>query len=97
MTFFLTTGYDVKNFYKTTGWAQRIARHHIFENITMAIIIIYAVYMSIDADFNEATIITETNPFFIVSEQPGTSLYRVEAKAVLLLLLLLRALHPPLS
>ena len=61
----------MKNFYKTKGWAQRIARHHIFENLTMAIIIIYAVYMSIDADFNEATIITETNPVFIVCEQLG--------------------------
>lgn len=61
--------YDVKNFYKTTGWAQWIARHPVFENVTMTIIVIYALYMSIDADLNQATIITDTHPAFIACEQ----------------------------
>ena len=30
--------YDVKNYYKTSGWAQWLARHTWFENFTMTII-----------------------------------------------------------
>lgn len=62
-------GYDVKNLYKTSGCAQFIARHWLFENITMCVIVIYAIYMSVDADWNPATLITQTHPFFIVCEQ----------------------------
>ncbi|CAJ1408212.1 unnamed protein product [Effrenium voratum] len=61
--------YDVKDFYKTSGCAQWLARHPTFENVTMIIIVIYALYMSIDADLNTASIITETHPVFIVCEQ----------------------------
>jgi len=35
----------------------------------MCVIVIYAIYMSVDADWNPATIITQTHPFFIVCEQ----------------------------
>ena len=35
--------YDVKNFYKETGWAQWLARHTWFENTTMAIIVSWTV------------------------------------------------------
>mmetsp|Transcript_39876 Transcript_39876/g.93350 ORF Transcript_39876/g.93350 Transcript_39876/m.93350 type:complete len:562 (-) Transcript_39876:138-1823(-) len=62
-------GYDVKNLYKTTGWAQYVARHVWFENVTMTVIVIYAIYMSVDADWNPATIITQTHPVFIICEQ----------------------------
>ncbi|CAE7946304.1 unnamed protein product, partial [Symbiodinium sp. KB8] len=62
-------GYDVKNLYKTAGWAQYVARHVWFENVTMTVIVIYAIYMSVDADWNPATIITQTHPVFIVCEQ----------------------------
>jgi len=61
--------YDVKNFYKTSGWAQWLARHTWFENFTMTIIVLYAFYMSLDADLNPATTIMETHPVFIVFEQ----------------------------
>ena len=35
--------YDVKNFYKETGWAQWVARHTWFENTTMTIIVSWTV------------------------------------------------------
>ena len=46
-----------------------MARHSFFENFTMLVIVIYALYMSFDTDLNGADLITETAPFFIVSEQ----------------------------
>ncbi|CAJ1449843.1 unnamed protein product [Effrenium voratum] len=61
--------YDVKNKYKTAGCFQRIARSAYFENFTMVVIVVYAIYMSVDTDWNTADIITETHPFFIVCEQ----------------------------
>ncbi|CAE7681202.1 scn4aa [Symbiodinium sp. CCMP2592] len=61
--------YDVKNLYKKSGCFQYMARHSFFENFTMLIIVIYALYMSFDTDLNGADLITETAPFFIVSEQ----------------------------
>ncbi|CAJ1455286.1 unnamed protein product [Effrenium voratum] len=61
--------YDVKNLYKTSGCFQRLARSAVFENTTMVMITIYAIYMSVDTDWNTADLITETHPFFIVCEQ----------------------------
>ncbi|OLP76729.1 Sodium channel protein para [Symbiodinium microadriaticum] len=61
-------GYDVKNFYHQTGIAQHIARSPRFENITMAIIGIYAIWMAIDTDLND-DVITEADPVFFVVEQ----------------------------
>jgi len=61
--------YDVKNMYKTAGCFQYIARHAWFENFTMIVIIVYALYMSFDTDLNTADIITETHPVFVVGEQ----------------------------
>ncbi|CAE7038948.1 SCN10A [Symbiodinium natans] len=60
---------DVKSMYKTTGCWQHVARHAWFENFTMLIIVIYAIYMSFDTDLNQADLITETAPVFIVCEQ----------------------------
>ncbi|CAE7295343.1 SCN10A [Symbiodinium natans] len=62
-------GYDVKNLYKQTGLAQRIARSQWFENITMVIIGIYAIWMAIDTDLNNADVITEAPPVFFAVEQ----------------------------
>mmetsp|Transcript_56407 Transcript_56407/g.131778 ORF Transcript_56407/g.131778 Transcript_56407/m.131778 type:complete len:571 (+) Transcript_56407:88-1800(+) len=61
--------YDVKNMYKTSGWAQYVAKHTWFDNFTMGVIVVYAIYMSVDADWNSATIITQTHPVFIAAEQ----------------------------
>lgn len=62
-------GYDVKNFYKERGIFQWLARHPWFENVTICIIGIYAVWMAIDTDFNKAEVITEADPVFFIAEQ----------------------------
>lgn len=51
------------------GPFQQIAKSAWFENFTMVVIVVYALYMSIDMDLNTADIITETHPVFIVCEQ----------------------------
>eukprot|EP00438_Fugacium_kawagutii_P017156 Skav211199 [mRNA] locus=scaffold2111:158587:162293:- [translate_table: standard] len=61
--------YDVKNMYKTSGFCQMIAKSSRFENLTMLVIVVYALYMSVDMDLNTADIITNMHPVFIVCEQ----------------------------
>ena len=46
--------YDVKNFYKTTGCTQAIARSDRFEKLTLLVISLNAIYIGVDADRNEA-------------------------------------------
>jgi len=60
--------YDVKDLYHETGLFQWIARHHIFENTTLAVITINAIYIGFETDFNESDVLLEANPFFIVGE-----------------------------
>lgn len=71
-------GYDVKNFYKQSGLFQRIARHTWFDNITICVIGLYAVWMAIDTDLNQAEVITEADPIFFVAEQIFCSFFTVE-------------------
>lgn len=60
---------DVTQYYKTEGCSQTIARHPLFEKITMTIIVIYAFYMSVDTDLNTGTTLRDTHIFFICGEQ----------------------------
>ena len=60
---------DIPGLTSDQGCFQRIARSAYFENFTMVVIVVYAIYMSVDTDWNTADIITETHPFFIVCEQ----------------------------
>ncbi|CAJ1376440.1 unnamed protein product [Effrenium voratum] len=62
-------GYDVKMYYKQSGLFQKIARHPWFENITMFIIGIYAMWMAVDTDLNRAEVILQADAVFFVAEQ----------------------------
>jgi len=55
--------YNVQDFYYDTGFIQKIARHRLFEQTTLTVIVINALYMAIDADLNDATDIAKA--FFI--------------------------------
>lgn len=46
--------YDVKIYYHEHGAFQKIARSHIFENITLAVIAFNALWIWIDTDWNDA-------------------------------------------
>jgi hypothetical protein len=60
--------YDVANYYKTEGLAQFIARNSIFEGATLLVIILNAIWMSIDADNNNAAVLSGAPVFIQVGE-----------------------------
>lgn len=60
--------YNVMDYYHNTGMAQKIARNAWFENITLGVVCINAVWMAIDTDYNDATLIQEMQPVFICGE-----------------------------
>jgi ribosomal protein L40E len=60
--------YDVKELYKSEGYAQLIARSGYFEYITLGIISFNAIWISIDADNNKAATLHEAEPIFIFAE-----------------------------
>jgi voltage-gated sodium channel len=51
--------YNVFDFYHTRGCAQRIAKSSIFENVTYLVIFTNSIWLSIDADFNNASLLIE--------------------------------------
>jgi len=56
--------YDVFDFYKDTGICQKIARSEWFDILTLCVIFVNAVWISVDADYNDAGVITDAHwPF----------------------------------
>eukprot|EP00931_Biecheleriopsis_adriatica_P102239 TRINITY_DN77234_c0_g1_i1.p1 TRINITY_DN77234_c0_g1~~TRINITY_DN77234_c0_g1_i1.p1 ORF type:complete len:850 (-),score=205.70 TRINITY_DN77234_c0_g1_i1:21-2570(-) len=60
--------YNVQDFYHTSGHAQMIARSVWFENITLAVVAINAIWISIDTDLNEAIVLIDAEPVFQLVE-----------------------------
>lgn len=68
--------YDVSRYYKTSGCAQAIARSVIFEQLTLFVIAVNALYIAIDTDWNKDTpmhfgetrSLPESPPFFVFME-----------------------------
>eukprot|EP00929_Paragymnodinium_shiwhaense_P110757 TRINITY_DN7799_c0_g6_i1.p1 TRINITY_DN7799_c0_g6~~TRINITY_DN7799_c0_g6_i1.p1 ORF type:complete len:525 (-),score=114.43 TRINITY_DN7799_c0_g6_i1:209-1783(-) len=47
--------YSVFDFYHTTGIFQYIGRHPVFENVTLGVIALNAVYIAVDTDYNKSS------------------------------------------
>jgi voltage-gated sodium channel len=60
--------YSVFNFYWETGYFQHIAKHPVFENATLAVISLNAIYIAIDTDWNKAGSLTEADWYFQIME-----------------------------
>eukprot|EP00927_Polykrikos_kofoidii_P063116 TRINITY_DN57945_c0_g1_i1.p1 TRINITY_DN57945_c0_g1~~TRINITY_DN57945_c0_g1_i1.p1 ORF type:complete len:883 (-),score=181.63 TRINITY_DN57945_c0_g1_i1:52-2700(-) len=60
--------YNVADFYFKTGYAQSLARHPVFEQVTLAVIAFNAIWIWIDADFNTADTLMTAHPLFQVME-----------------------------
>jgi len=59
--------YDVKDNYHETGVFQAIAKHEIFENTTLGVIVINALWISVDTDGNTAnTMLTAELPYVVM-------------------------------
>jgi hypothetical protein len=62
------SAYNVHDMYHDTGFFQRIARHNNFENATLGVIVINALWISVDTDRNTADNITKAHPIFITAD-----------------------------
>jgi len=60
--------YNVADFYKTTGIWQKIARHPLFDSITLGVIALNALWIGIDTDFNHAETILQAKPIFQIAD-----------------------------
>lgn len=60
--------YDVKTLYKEEGFAQRIARHQWFENFTLGVIIVNAIWIGIETDENPAATMLDAAPIFVIAD-----------------------------
>lgn len=60
--------YNVMDFYKDEGRWQSIARSSIFENTTLVVVFINAIWIWIDTDFNSSETLNKAHPVFIIVE-----------------------------
>jgi hypothetical protein len=56
--------YNVHDLYHEHGYAQQIARSQIFDNVTLCFIIFNCIWIGIDAEFNKAAILYESEVQF---------------------------------
>jgi voltage-gated sodium channel len=56
--------YNVANFYHKTGVWRRLATHSLFENVTLAVISLNALWIAIDTDNNTAATLLQAEPIF---------------------------------
>lgn len=60
-------GYDVKMYYHETGFWRRIAVHAYFEQATLSVIAVNALWMAIDTDNNKADSLLTAHPVFVAA------------------------------
>ena len=67
--------YNVFDHYHTEGICQRIARHYIFDNLTVSIVALNAIWIAIDIDYNQSAILTEAEPRSVKWGTDGNGLF----------------------
>eukprot|EP00929_Paragymnodinium_shiwhaense_P052963 TRINITY_DN2651_c0_g5_i2.p1 TRINITY_DN2651_c0_g5~~TRINITY_DN2651_c0_g5_i2.p1 ORF type:complete len:548 (+),score=136.47 TRINITY_DN2651_c0_g5_i2:109-1752(+) len=60
--------YNVFVYYKETGFWQWLAKHQLFESVTLFVISLNAVWMAVDTDYNDADALLKAHPFFFWGE-----------------------------
>mmetsp|Transcript_79213 Transcript_79213/g.169687 ORF Transcript_79213/g.169687 Transcript_79213/m.169687 type:complete len:588 (+) Transcript_79213:119-1882(+) len=64
--------------YKNTGWFQLIARNAWFENVTLGVIVLNAIWLAVDADYNDAAILSDSQPIFQIMEHAFCTAFTLE-------------------
>jgi len=72
------SAYDVERLYHTVGCFQALARNNIFKNITFLVILLNAVWIAIDTDFNKAEILIDAPWEFQVVENAFCAYFAFE-------------------
>lgn len=70
--------YRVEDFYKVKGIFQQVARSKTFENCTLVLILVNALWIAVDADHNSAEQLFDADLAFIVAEQFFCLVFTVE-------------------
>jgi len=65
---FTKDAYDVHNCYHETGFFQKVAKNGKFENLTLSVIVVNAVWIWIDTDHNKADLIINAEPIFVAAD-----------------------------
>lgn len=60
--------YRVTDYYHDQGFCQKVARSDIFDKMTLSVIAFNALWIAIDTDFNDATLLLDAKPTFIIVE-----------------------------
>eukprot|EP00929_Paragymnodinium_shiwhaense_P120741 TRINITY_DN9276_c1_g1_i1.p1 TRINITY_DN9276_c1_g1~~TRINITY_DN9276_c1_g1_i1.p1 ORF type:complete len:531 (+),score=128.96 TRINITY_DN9276_c1_g1_i1:88-1680(+) len=60
--------YSVFMYYKTSGVWQFLAKHSLFENFTLFVIAVNALWMAIDTDLNDSDVLLKAHIVFIIAE-----------------------------
>lgn len=60
--------YNVKDFYKKTGWAQKVAKSSLFEFVTLGIVVANAIWIAVDADYNNEPVLSDADLVFQLAE-----------------------------
>lgn len=60
--------FQVSDLYHKTGWARHVATHWLFENLTLVVIFLNAIWIAIDADLNPALSLFDSPWPFILGE-----------------------------
>eukprot|EP00443_Scrippsiella_acuminata_P112222 CAMPEP_0115600726 /NCGR_PEP_ID=MMETSP0272-20121206/15036_1 /TAXON_ID=71861 /ORGANISM="Scrippsiella trochoidea, Strain CCMP3099" /LENGTH=732 /DNA_ID=CAMNT_0003036177 /DNA_START=118 /DNA_END=2316 /DNA_ORIENTATION=+ len=70
--------YNVKAMYYSHGLCQRIARSEAFDFITTIFILASSVWIAVEADYNNAELLLEASPLFIVVENMFCAFFTFE-------------------
>jgi len=70
--------YDVANFYNSSGCIQKIARSSNFENATFLVILMNALWIAIDTDYNDAVVLIDADQVFFITENLFCSYFTFE-------------------
>lgn len=60
--------YDVSQYYSESGCWQALARNEKFDHCTLALIMVNALYMGVDSDYNQAASLNKADLVFIICE-----------------------------
>jgi voltage-gated sodium channel len=70
--------YNVHNFYKESGFFQKIAKSTIFENLTFFVIFLNSIWIAVDSDYNDAAWLISAAPVFIAIENLFCAFFTIE-------------------
>ncbi|CAE8587212.1 unnamed protein product [Polarella glacialis] len=70
--------YNVFDFYHESGFWQWFAKNPYFENTTLGVICLNAVYIAVDTDYNDATTLLEAHPAFQFMEHAFCAYFSFE-------------------